>query len=174
MSVVLLMTEINESSPPITLIDPIDMSKLDPKFRDEIKSMPNGEALSACFACSTCTAACPIANMWKYKPHQLIRMILLGMKEEVLSSDILWMCSRCYTCYALCPQDVKFSDVVGILRDMSIKEGCVPVERHDKAKELDTQIQKLRCMIIEHKLNPDKKQGGAIKKMVDEILTETW
>ena len=62
---------------PDVLIDPIDMSKLDPGFRREIQSMPNAEELSACFACSTCTAACPFANIWEIKPHLLIRMSLL-------------------------------------------------------------------------------------------------
>ena len=52
------MAETEEKTgPPVTLIDPIDMSKLDPSFRDDISSLPNGEELSACFACSTCTAA---------------------------------------------------------------------------------------------------------------------
>ena len=52
------MTEADEKDgPPVVLVDPIDMSKLDPEFRNEIKSMPYGDELNACFACSTCTAA---------------------------------------------------------------------------------------------------------------------
>jgi heterodisulfide reductase subunit C len=106
------MTETQEpAGPPATLIDPIEMSKLDTKFREEIRSMPNGEELSACFACSTCTAACPIANIWKYKPHQLIRMILLGMRDEVLSSDEIWLCLTCFQCQERCPQKVRVTDI---------------------------------------------------------------
>jgi len=142
MQVVYLMTEMDEpNSPPITLIDPIDMSKLDPKFREEIKSMPNGEELSACFACSTCTAACPIANVWKYKPHQLIRMIILGMKEEVLSSNEIWLCLTCYQCQERCPQKVRVTDIFFDCKNLASEAGKIPPKVVALAKELLTKGQ---------------------------------
>ena len=121
------MAETEESAgPPATLIDPIEMSKLDPKFREEVHSMPNGEELSACFACSTCTAACPIANVWKYKPHQLIRMILLGMRDEVLSSNEIWLCLTCFQCQERCPQQVRVTDIIFDCKNLAAEEGKVP------------------------------------------------
>jgi heterodisulfide reductase subunit C len=89
--------------------------------------MPNGEELSACFACSTCTAACPTANMWKYKPHQLIRMILLGMREEVLSSNEIWLCLTCYECQERCPQKVRVTDIFFDCKNLAAEEGKIPV-----------------------------------------------
>ena len=124
MLVVRTMAETDEpAGPPITLIDPIDVSKLDKKFREEIQSMPEGEELSACFACSTCTAACPIANIWEYKPHQLIRMIILGMREEVLSSDEIWLCLTCFQCQERCPQKVAPVEVLFALKNMAVASG---------------------------------------------------
>ncbi len=121
------MAETEEKpGPPVTLIDPIDMSTLDPKFRDEISSMPNGEELSACFACSTCTAACPIANQWDYKPHQLIRMMLLGMRSEVLSSKEIWECLTCFQCQERCPQKVRVTDIIFDCKNLASEEGIVP------------------------------------------------
>ncbi|MBN2229844.1 MAG: 4Fe-4S dicluster domain-containing protein [Candidatus Thorarchaeota archaeon] len=136
------MAETEEKTgPPVTLIDPIDMSKLDSKFREELKSMPNGEELSACFACSTCTAACPIANMWTYKPHQLIRMILLGMKEEVLSSNEIWLCLTCYQCQERCPQKVRVTDIFFDCKNLAAEQGRVPPKVIALAKELLTKGQ---------------------------------
>ncbi|TFG09530.1 4Fe-4S dicluster domain-containing protein [Candidatus Thorarchaeota archaeon] len=118
------MAETDEkASPPVTLVDPIDMSKLDPSFRDDVKSMPNGEELTACFACSTCTAACPIANQWDFKPHQLIRMILLGMREEVLSSREIWECLTCFECQERCPQNVRVTDIFFDCKNLAAEEG---------------------------------------------------
>jgi heterodisulfide reductase subunit C len=135
--VVYSMTEMEEQSgPPVTLIDPIDMSKLDPGFREQIKSMPDGEELSACFACSTCTAACPIANIWQYKPHQLIRMIILGMKEEVLSSNEIWLCLTCYQCQERCPQKVRVTDIFFDCKNLAAEEGKVPPNIIGLGKEL--------------------------------------
>lgn len=136
------MTETDEpTGPPVTLIDAIDMSKLDSKFRGELKSMPNGEELAACFACSTCTAACPTANMWKYKPHQLIRMILLGMREEVLSSNEIWLCLTCYECQERCPQKVRVTDILFDCKNLAAEEGKIPVNVLALAKELLTKGQ---------------------------------
>ena len=122
--------------PPTTLIEPIDMSKLDDKFRSEISSMPSGEEIVACFACSTCTAACPIANMWEYKPHQLIRMILLGMREEVLSSQEIWLCLTCFQCQERCPQKVRVTDVFFDCKNLAAEEGKVPANIVVLGKEL--------------------------------------
>lgn len=131
------MTETDETKgPPVTLIEPIDMSKLDPNFRDEIKSMPNGEELTACFACSTCTAACPIANMWEYKPHQLIRMIVLGMRDKVLSSKEIWECLTCFECQERCPQKVRVTDIIFDCKNLAAEEGKVPESIVGLGKEL--------------------------------------
>ncbi len=131
------MTETEEKTgPPVTLIDPIDMTKLDANFRRDISSMPNGEELSACFACSTCTAACPIANQWNYKPHQLIRMILLGMRDEVLSSKEIWECLTCFQCQERCPQNVRVTDIFFDCKNLAAEEGYVPENIIALAKSL--------------------------------------
>ena len=131
------MTETDEKAgPPAVLVDPIDMSKLDLEFRKEIKSMPNGEELNACFACSTCTAACPIANVWKFKPHQLIRMIILGMREEVLSSEEIWLCLTCFQCQERCPQKVRVTDIFFDCKNLAAEEGKTPENIVGLAKQL--------------------------------------
>jgi heterodisulfide reductase subunit C len=84
------------------------------------------------------------------------------------------MCSRCYTCYALCPQGVKFSDVLDVLRDLAIKEGYVPKERYQKARELDKFIQDLRCDIINSKLHPDDVNLNDIKTKFDTEVKVKW
>ena len=156
-------------------MDKIILNEMDTNFKDEIASQPGAESFMRCFTCGTCTASCPVAEVHEaYDPRKIIRMAILGMREQVLSSDILWMCSRCYTCHALCPQNVKFTDVISILRDMAIKEGHVPKGRYDQARELDKKIQDLRCQIIEHKLHPNENQGKKVKAIVEDILKETW
>ena len=96
------------------------------------------------------------------------------MKKEVLSSDLLWMCSRCYTCYALCPQGVKFTDVIEVLRDMAMKEGYVTKDRYKESRELDKFIQGLRCEMINQKIHPDDKKDKKVKEMVEKELKIKW
>lgn len=153
----------------------IIIAENDPNFKNDIAAQPGAESFMRCFTCGTCTASCPVAEVHdEYDPRKIIRMAILGMREEVLSSDILWMCSRCYTCAALCPQNVKFTDVISILRDMAVKEGYAPPERLDQARELDKAIQSLRCKIIDGKLHPDESDSKEIFKALEDELKKEW
>lgn len=112
----------------------LDTAGLDPNFKDEVAARPGGENVRLCFACGTCTAACPVAAVDEtFNPRQMIRMILLGMKRELLGSPALWRCIQCYACYAKCPQNVKFRDVMKVLRALAVEQGFA---RADVAEEL--------------------------------------
>lgn len=52
-------------------------------------------------------------------------MTVLGMRERVLSSDFIWLCSACYTCQERCPQDVRIPDVMNALKNLAVKEGYI-------------------------------------------------
>lgn len=105
---------------------PIRISKEGLRFRDEVLSMPGGENLLKCFACGTCTASCPVREVDEtYNPRRIIRMVLLGMKDEVLRSDFVWLCSTCYTCTERCPQGVHLTSIMRALKNLAVKEGIV-------------------------------------------------
>ena len=53
-------------------------------------------------------------------------MILLGMKDRVLESDFIWLCSSCYTCQERCPQGVRITDLMTAVRNMASREGLQP------------------------------------------------
>ncbi len=105
----------------------IDVSSFDPHFADEIGAEPGGEYIRRCFSCSTCTAGCPVAGVTdKYNPRRIIHMALLGMREQVLRSDFVWLCAVCYTCYERCPQDVRIPELMNAIRNIAVREGIVP------------------------------------------------
>jgi len=100
--------------------------KLDLKFRDEISRLPGGYNLKRCYQCGVCSAGCPVREIdEKYNPRKIIRMIILGMRDRVLSSDFIWLCSQCYTCEERCPQDVRIPEVMDALRNMAVKAGYI-------------------------------------------------
>ncbi|MFW9974780.1 MAG: 4Fe-4S dicluster domain-containing protein [Candidatus Thorarchaeota archaeon] len=170
------MTETrNNLEPPEVLIDPIDMSKLDPGFRREIQSMPNAEDLSACFACSTCTAACPVANVWDIKPHQLIRMILLGMREKVLSSKEIWLCLTCFECQERCPQRVRVTDIFFDCKNLAAEEGTVPSSIIALGRELieKGQLYTVTADWEREDMNLEPEVPGLSTEPVKKILSET-
>lgn len=99
-------------------------TQLDWKFREEVASVHGGENLKKCYQCGTCNASCPVRHLdQKYNPRKIIRMAVLGMRDRVLSSDFIWLCSSCYTCHERCPQDVRLSEVMRAIRNLAVKEG---------------------------------------------------
>jgi heterodisulfide reductase subunit C len=105
----------------------IDSKELDPNFKFLISKEPGGENIKKCFSCGTCTAGCPVREITdRYNPRKIIRMALLGMKKEVLSSPFIWLCSSCYTCYERCPQDVRIPELMNAIKNIAIREGYVP------------------------------------------------
>lgn len=111
----------------------VDVGQLDTGFRHEITAEPGGERFMRCFSCGTCVAGCPVAGTtagraWaeEYNPRRIIRMALLGMRQQVLSSKFVWLCSTCYTCYERCPQDVHIPEVMNAIRNIAVREGHIP------------------------------------------------
>lgn len=142
----------------------INVSDLDAKFKYEVSDQPGGENLKLCFSCGICTAGCPVTEVEnEYNPRKLIRMILLGMKEEVLSSNLIWLCSLCYTCYARCPQNVKFTDIMSVLRDMAVRENYVHPSFVKNVDEIDRLSQQLRHQMV-RSIFPYKKKNKSINQ----------
>ena len=105
----------------------IDLDRSNPDFVKELAGEPGGETISACFTCRTCVASCPISAINReFNPAKIIRMALYGLKEEILTSDFIWLCSTCYACQERCPQGVCITEFMTLLKNMAIREGHAP------------------------------------------------
>lgn len=101
--------------------------KLDPKLREEIAKTHGGEAIRLCYQCGTCTGGCPISQILNtHNPRKIIEMALLGMRDEVIKGEDIWLCTTCYTCHERCPQGVHLTDVLCAIRNIAAREGQVP------------------------------------------------
>lgn len=150
---------------------PVAVSDLDLAFADEVASQPGGEHIFRCFACGTCAAGCPITEVDPdYNPRKIIRQILFGMREEVLSSPRIWYCLVCYRCYARCPQKVNFTDVMRALRYLAIKGRHAPSEVLQRIEEIDRQVQDLRHDLIEYSFEKREEILEALRGKIDQQL----
>ncbi len=96
-------------------------------FAREITSRLGGETITYCYQCGTCASSCPVAKTTdRYNPRQIIRLALLGQRDEVLVGDAIWLCASCYNCQERCPQKVEIADVIYALRNIAIQEGKIP------------------------------------------------
>lgn len=143
--------------------DTVILKDCDPMFKFEVAGRPGGEHIKACFACGVCTAGCPISEIdEEYSPRAIIRMIMLGMKKEVLSSDYIWLCALCYSCYANCPQDVRFCTVMRALRSMAVEEGYVHPSFLKTLDAINLHSQKVRRNALKQVVEKRKEEGSKI------------
>jgi heterodisulfide reductase subunit C len=81
------------------------------------------QSISRCYQCRKCTNGCPLAFAMDYPPNQVMRMIQIGLGEELLGSKTIWVCAACQTCTTRCPNDIDIAHVMDILRQMSVAAG---------------------------------------------------
>lgn len=89
----------------------------------------SGQDIRQCYQCAKCSGGCPGSSAMDYPPNQIIRMLMLGMKEEVLNSHTIWVCMGCNTCTTRCIRDIQVAAVMDTLRQEAVRAGYV-----DKAK----------------------------------------
>ena len=95
-------------------------------FSQEISNLlyaAEGEPFRTCIQCGTCSGTCPVAPYMDHTPRQIIAMINLGMKEEVLDSNTFWYCASCYHCTVRCPQYINITGLMYALKRYSIWKG---------------------------------------------------
>jgi heterodisulfide reductase subunit C len=134
----------------------------DPNFKYEVANHPGGEQIKVCFSCGTCTAGCPVSEVdERFSPRKIIRQVLLGQREAVLSSEVLWYCETCYACSAYCPQDVKFGDIMRALREMAVAEGYFSPAFAQRVRNVDQLSHALRLDLIKAALET-KEEGEPV------------
>jgi ferredoxin len=66
------------------------------------------EIADNCFTCGTCASGCPASNLLPgWDPRKAIRMMALGMEQEVIDSKWPWVCTLCGRCQRYCPQGIQ-------------------------------------------------------------------
>lgn len=164
----------DEAKKELEFKETISTSEFDPNFKSDVLKYPEAQGINACFSCGTCSAGCPIHDVFpEYSPKKLAKMVRLGMREKVLSSPYIWYCATCHNCVERCPQNVKFFNVLNVLKNMAAKEGYAPAAWVEQAKQSmetgrvfateDSWVKKRE----ELGLSPLKLVGEKVKKLIE-------
>ena len=81
------------------------------------------EKIPNCIQCGTCSASCVFSQFMDRSPREIIRMIQVGLDDEVLNSNTIWLCASCFSCTVRCPQEIDITGIMHKLRNCALKEG---------------------------------------------------
>jgi quinone-modifying oxidoreductase subunit QmoC len=96
-------------------------------FLKEVEAnVEEGHWVKMCMQCGVCSGSCPLGPHWVHPPQELFMMIRAGKREEVLTSDSMWMCTSCYNCIARCPRGLPITHIMHGLASYAKKLGLAP------------------------------------------------
>jgi heterodisulfide reductase subunit C len=80
----------------------------------------------SCFTCSECSNVCPIFfERNAFDPQLIMRMVNLGLIDEILQSPSIWLCLECERCSDACGQLAKPHQIIKGLKEMAKLKGMV-------------------------------------------------
>jgi heterodisulfide reductase subunit C/nitrate reductase gamma subunit len=98
------------------------------EMRKELLLSAQSSNFSSCYKCTTCSSECPVvachenpAQALGLLPHQVMHALALGLRDEALSSRMVWDCVTCYACQEACPQNVRVTDILYELRSIAYR-----------------------------------------------------
>jgi len=97
--------------------------------------------LGRCLTCGACSSGCPITGMpgmEKYDTRKVIRMISLGLLDEVVASNFPWVCTGCGRCAHACPMNIDIVPVMAHLKHLRAREEVPGILHKGVLKVMET------------------------------------
>ena len=61
-------------------------------------------------------------------PRRVMRMIQLGLEENVIDCKTFWTCASCYSCSVNCPRGIDLARVMEALRLLTLRKNIDHIE----------------------------------------------
>lgn len=95
-------------------------------LREVEENVEEGRWVKMCMQCGVCSGSCPFGPDWDHPPQELFMMIRAGKRDEVLSTDSMWMCTSCYNCIVRCPRELPITHIMHGLANYAHRLGVAP------------------------------------------------
>jgi heterodisulfide reductase subunit C len=91
-----------------------------------------------CVTCGLCASSCPASGIDGFDPRMLVRMVSLGLVEELVDARWPWICTMCGKCENVCPMQIEIPDLVRKIRSKREREKVPGILHKGLAAALET------------------------------------
>ncbi len=74
-----------------------------------------------CITCGLCSSSCPASGIDGFDPGMLVRMVGLGLEDDVVNAKWPWICTMCGKCEHVCPMEIRIPDLIRHIRGLREK-----------------------------------------------------
>lgn len=115
----------------------MDAAVLEPKvLPEEVANHLAKFDFSTCMACGTCSNGCPVSGTEEVgglNTRQVLRMLAMGLVDEVVDSNFPWLCTGCGRCAYACPMGIDIPAVMAHMKHLRPRDK-VPGTLHTGAQ----------------------------------------
>ena len=75
-------------------------------------------AQDVCLTCGLCASACPVSGVDGFDPRKIVRMVAMGLGDELVEARWPWICTMCAKCEVLCPMEIDIPNLMRRIRGL--------------------------------------------------------
>jgi heterodisulfide reductase subunit C len=94
------------------MIDAMKLEEFSCDFKEDVAARIPEANFDLCLTCGTCTGGCPASEQYGMDPRKFLRMLLLGMDDEIRKSPWAWVCTMCGRCMSACPMKINIPKLI--------------------------------------------------------------
>ena len=103
------------------------------------------ENIYSCYQCGKCSAGCPSADYMDNIPSQFIKLLQLGLEEDVKASNTPWVCLTCFVCSVRCPKGIDIAGIMEAARLLHARDNVDRMDINEKREESFPPIALVSC-----------------------------
>lgn len=94
------------------MIEAMKLEEFTCDFKEDVAARIPEANFDLCLTCGTCTGGCPASEQYGMDPRKFLRMLLLGMDDEIRKSPWAWVCTMCGRCMSACPMKINIPKLI--------------------------------------------------------------
>jgi heterodisulfide reductase subunit C len=76
-----------------------------------------------CNQCGKCSSGCPAARVLSLRPRKIALSAQRKKLEDLVTSDVIWLCAQCHQCVERCPRQVAPLEIIIYLQNLAVRKG---------------------------------------------------